>query len=1067
MAVRAEWTDYGRPAAERLRAEIARLKGGDPLSAVTVIVPSNHMGVATRRLLASGRLGPVTGYGPGMAAVTFLTVYRLAELVGAPSLAGSGRRPVSTPVIAAVLRSVLDAEPGRFAPVAAHPATEEALVGAYRELRDLPAPALDRLAGCGARAADVVRIHRATRARLEADWYDEEDLMTVATRVLAEDRTAGSPLAPTVVYLPQRLNLHAGRLLAAVGDRIPTLVLAGTTGDTRADTEVADATARLTTGDGRRPAAESTDASHGTDALTVAAPGTDAARTTIVTASDADEEVRTAVRTVVDAVRAGTPLGRMAILHTTREPYGRLIHDQLAAAGIDANGASVVPLAQRLAGRSLLQLFDWPAGGYRRWGLFAWLSGAPIRRHGRPVPASSWERLSRQAAVVAGRTDWDELLERLAVSLDDEAGRLAADPEQPAERAERAAADAVRARELREFVLGLIADLTTASCAPRTWATHAAWAKGQLGELLGGPSTRTAWPPVELKAAERVDEAIDRLAALEGIEGPVDLDVFTRTLRLVLDADLGRVGRLGEGVLVGSLAMGVGVELDLVVVVGLAEGSAPATIGEDPLLSEVERATTGGLLARGRDRIDRQHRELLAALAGAARQVLTVPRGDLRTSSMRVPSRWVLDVASAQVGRHCTSADLDRLGAPLVTSVASFDAGVRAAGFPATETEHRLQRLMAQAASGPTLIDDDDAVLGRAAEVIVARRSRRFTRFDGNLAGLDIPSPTTRPTSATRLEQWTACPFSHLLDNILGVDKVDDPDERLRLSPLDKGDLVHAVLEQFIGAHLGDPGEVWSEADHRELRAVAEARCDDYQAKGLTGRRLLWEGDRRSILADLDRVLAEDGARRRSTGWRPVAVELVFGLAGAPLEAVGLPLPDGRHVRFRGRADRVDVAPDGSLVVTDYKTGKADGYHKLTAGDPTRHGQRLQLPVYALAARALVDDPTRAVRADYWFATTRGAFKRVGYPVDDDVLAGTGALVAVIVAGIEAGVFPARPDPSTSNPHWGCPYCDPDGLGTGDLRRAWERKATDPALAAYVTMVEPGLLEEGLGNDAA
>lgn len=42
MAVRAEWTDYGRPAAERLRAEIARLKGDDALAPVTVIVPRLH-----------------------------------------------------------------------------------------------------------------------------------------------------------------------------------------------------------------------------------------------------------------------------------------------------------------------------------------------------------------------------------------------------------------------------------------------------------------------------------------------------------------------------------------------------------------------------------------------------------------------------------------------------------------------------------------------------------------------------------------------------------------------------------------------------------------------------------------------------------------------------------------------------------------------------------------------------------------------------------------------------------------------------------------------------------------
>ena len=58
MGLRTEWVAYGRPAAEALAAEIADAKGGDPLAPVTVVVPSNHVGVGTRRLLASGRLGP-------------------------------------------------------------------------------------------------------------------------------------------------------------------------------------------------------------------------------------------------------------------------------------------------------------------------------------------------------------------------------------------------------------------------------------------------------------------------------------------------------------------------------------------------------------------------------------------------------------------------------------------------------------------------------------------------------------------------------------------------------------------------------------------------------------------------------------------------------------------------------------------------------------------------------------------------------------------------------------------------------------------------------------------------
>ncbi len=93
MTVRLEWVRFGRPAALALRDAISSAKGDAPLAPVTVIVPSNQVGVAARRLLASGDVGPLCGRGSGVAAVSFLTVYRLAELLGSARLAGQGRRP--------------------------------------------------------------------------------------------------------------------------------------------------------------------------------------------------------------------------------------------------------------------------------------------------------------------------------------------------------------------------------------------------------------------------------------------------------------------------------------------------------------------------------------------------------------------------------------------------------------------------------------------------------------------------------------------------------------------------------------------------------------------------------------------------------------------------------------------------------------------------------------------------------------------------------------------------------------------------------------------------------------
>src|SRR5207237_1784365 len=217
----------------------------------------------------------------------------------------------------AAVRAALVEEPGVFAPVAAHPATESALVASYRELRDASPAGLDAIARMSARAADVVRLHRATRQRLAGEWYDEQDLMASAAAHLPQ-----GGLGPVVVYLPQRLTAGGAALLRAVGEESDVVVLAGSTGVIRADAQVVAAVGRLIPEGGGRAGPAAAD-----PLADLVGPD----RTRIVTASDSDDEVRAAVRAVIDASRGGTPFDRIAILHASPDPYARLVHEQLAA----------------------------------------------------------------------------------------------------------------------------------------------------------------------------------------------------------------------------------------------------------------------------------------------------------------------------------------------------------------------------------------------------------------------------------------------------------------------------------------------------------------------------------------------------------------------------------------------------------------------------------------------------------------------------------------------------------------------------------------------------------------
>jgi RecB family exonuclease len=1040
-------TAYGRPALDALRDAVASAKAGDALAPVTVVVPSNHVGVTARRLLAGGALGGLGTGGVGVAAVTFATPYRLAELLGAPVLAAAGRRPVSTPVIAAALRRALDDDAGMFAPVASHPATEQALVAAYGELSDVSPGALASLGRAGRRAHDVVRLCGRARELLAPEWYDEADLAAAAVAAVdaASDARLAGELGALVVHLPQDLLRRQASLLAGLAARLPMTVVAGLTGWPDADDGVRRSLERLGARPPQAPAGSPPAAADAAPPLPVS-PAT----TRIVTTSDADDEVRAAVRVVVEAVRGGTPLERIGLLFGTARPYGRLVHEHLAAAGIPRNGVAVRPLAATVPGRTILDLLALPDHGFRRADVMGLLARAADGSAA--APTAAWERATRAAGVVAGRSDWDTLLERAAAEHD----RLAASVEsagddRDAGYAEHARREAARVRRLRELVLALIDGIGEARAQPAPWSARVPWLRDLVARVTGGDRARDAWPVDEVRAAEKIDAALDRLACLDDVAGPATLDVFRRTLELELDADLGRVGRFGEGVLVAPLSFATGLDLDLVVVLGMAEGSLPAPVRDDALLPDGDRRQSLGELALRRERVGRDHRHVLAALAAADRQVLCLPRGDLRASNQRVASRWLADVASALAGERVTTDVLDDPArrAAWVHHVPSFAAGVTTAAFPATAQEYRLR-----AGIGPS--GDDRTADGAA--VIAARRSAAFTRFDGNLAGVEVPSPLDGVMSSTRLESWARCPFAFFGERLLGVAPAEDPELQLEMSAMTRGSLIHEVLDRFVSEVLArpperqpSPSQPWSADDHARIRAIAAEVCSQYEAQGVTGRPVFWRRDRARIIALADRFLFEDDRQRSARGSRPLAAEYGFGRDDVP--PVGIPLGGDRVVTFRGSADRIDAGPGGSYVVLDYKTGSDRDYTGLSADNPDERGTRLQLVVYAFAARARAGDPSAPVRSEYWFVSERGGFKSRGYDVDDAVVERVTGTLRTIVDGIEAGAFPSHPVETFGR--YGCPWCDPDGLGVAELLRAWQRKRHDPALQAYAALAEP------------
>ena len=109
----------------------------------------------------------------------------------------------------------------------------------------------------------------------------------------------------------------------------------------------------------------------------------------LVTASDADAEVRTAVRSVLQAARDGVAFEKMALLYSMASPYARLVSEHLNAAAIPWNGAAAQTLAERVAGRTLRRLLALPSRRYHRSAVFELLAAGPVRgESGAVVPTA-------------------------------------------------------------------------------------------------------------------------------------------------------------------------------------------------------------------------------------------------------------------------------------------------------------------------------------------------------------------------------------------------------------------------------------------------------------------------------------------------------------------------------------------------------------------------------------------------------------------------------------------------------------------------------------------------------
>ena len=733
------------------------------------------------------------------------------------------------------------------------------------------------------------------------------------------------------------------------------------------------------------------------------------------------------------------------MLAASWSPYGRLLHEHLTAVGIVTNGPGVLSVAHRSLSRGFLALLRLAHDGITREALFEALGQLRV---GGTLPLGRWEAIARESGVVAGG-HWSVRLDAQLDILQRRSDALAGDEDEVAQsRREGIERSRERTQALREFVIDLEREFAAAT-AMSGWSELAAWAERLLRRFLPPSDETSTLPPGEQYALVALESAIAEAATLDAISPRANLSTLIDTLDAALDAARPRVGRFGEGVYVAPLSAAGVLDVDAVFVAGLAEDAYPGRAALDPLLPDEVRAVVSPRLPDSRDAIAEKERVLLAAFASAGDVVATFPRGDLRRNTARLPSRWLVPTLAALGGvPDLTATTWEKATGESIRSVHSHWGETRATPTPATEREWRLRSL----ASGQAL---DDAAVAAAVELIEARTTDAFTRFDGDLRhvrdGLPDYAGTGALVAPTTLERYAKCPHAYLMQDVLRVRPLEEPEESVTITPMDVGNLMHEAFDVFFRA-LGDSapgfGEPWTPDHHAGLQEVAITIAEHFEARGLTGHQRMWARERDSILRDLDRMLTDDSERRAAADSKVRATELGFGDDGPAAEVAVA----GGVVRMKGKIDKVDERRDGTLEVTDFKTGKSHYFADIRK-DPVVAGTKLQLPAYALAASAAYD--AEVSLTEYRFIRERPEIAVVGIPLDGSVAETYAQTLGVLSESIAGGLFPAKAPDQPDYRFISCPYCNPDGVGHAEVRGRYERKRHAPELSTLIGLIDP------------
>ncbi len=983
-------------AIDRLRA----IKASDPFAPITVVLPNQIQLAEFRRRLAQA---------DGAIGVELLTFHMLyAELL---TRVDQRRARFTDPLQIRLLRQIVDrlCEAGRlpyFAALRGKPGFIALLRDTLEELkraRVYPIAFMGAVIGLGPRLEELAAIYTAYQNWLQReDWADTEGQGWLAALALEDNKALGSETRLLIVNGFDEFNPTQLGVLTILAQRAQETIIT-LTGDLSHSCLVHRRFDRA-----RRALI---DQLHVTpEVLNVECGMRNAELTTLkdhlfenpqskirnpksiefVEAQNRSEEPRAALRWIKQRlVHDGLHLNEVAILARSLEAYRPFLIEVAAEFGVPLHLVGGAPLIDNPAIAALLSLLslpvlDWP----RRQVLEAWRSpyfdwsaqGITDR------DAAQLDALTRTARIVGGLAQWQAALQAASQARSDNA--LIEDENSSAK-----TLSPEEARRLQEKFEAFMAAITPEPQA--TLRDYAAFVEDLIGEVEStgaGVAACVLHNPItaarDLAALRACKDALRGLVLSEAVLGdarPIDYRNFVAELRGAIEALSYSPDDARAGVFTAAVLDARGLSFRAVALLGLSEGEFPQAEREDVLLRETDRAMLRdrGLAIEPRLRGDEVTFFYQAMTRATDRLLLSRPYLAEDGQPWEPSPYWsqVLQLFDQPIGSIGPIVRKVRPEDPLAPAeAASPIEWVQATRQFDQRLQYGLEILRARLSppdEGGSLHDGD---LPELASIL----RQRYSAAHG--------------WSASRLEMYGTCPFAFYIAHALELEPRTPPEAGYDARIL--GSMLHKILEDVY--QHDDPISALPDA----ARRVFAAAPIDYGFRPSA----LWEAQQHELEAALRETIS--ALAEVSEGFTPYRFEQKFGM-GQP--SLTVRSADGEEIRLHGYIDRLDVDQHGYLRVIDYKASSSP----INAKDLDK-GKRLQLPLYALAARDALH--LGEVASGFYWHILQGkasSFKLEKYPDGiDAAFERVKQHVVDHVRHIRAGDFQPVP------PDGGCPgYC--------------------------------------------